>query len=371
MKKIFLKVGIQALIFFVLLELGLMTLSNLEYIRIDKPSYNFKRVEHFWSYPDSVFGSWRRPYQEYFHLSSCFSVNYKANSIGARDIERNPESSKNRIMVIGDSFAAGWGVDLEERFSNQLENICQLEFLNMGISNFGLTQEYVLYKNKAKKYDHSSILWTIFPENDIIDDDPKFWISIDSDSYRPFWKGEYPNYKLVYGPNIFIERTQGLEQSKSLKILLKNFTYTYNFLKYIKFRYIEYTSFPRGSYLGHNGYYKLNEDQWNRIKYNIEQVLIESEGKSLNMVTIPSKFDIIKYKEKEQKVPLRDSLEKLSFRLGFSYYDLLREFDKNASLSESELYFDCDDHWNEKGHRWAAKVLDSVFSFRKKTQTRE
>ncbi len=370
MKKKILRIGIQILVFFVFLELGLMIFVYLDFIRIGKPSYNFKTVEHFWNDSDPAFGAWRKPYHEYLHISSCFNVNYKANSIGARDKERKLHSSQNRVIVIGDSYAEGWGVETNERFSEQLENMCQLEFINMGMSNFGPTQQYLLYKHKAKQYDHNSILWTLFPENDVIDDDLSYWTSIHTNQYRAFWEGEYPNYKLIYGPDTFKEGIQGPSKSfNGWKGLLKNFTYTYHLLKYLRLKYIQYTILPRESHLGHSGYFKIDTQQWNRMKHSIEKLLTESQGKKINIVTIPSKYDILKNREEKFAIPLRDSLEKLSKQLGFSYYDLLKEFDKDTSGIESKLYFDCDDHWNAIGHQWAAKKLDSVFSFNKNVKS--
>ncbi|MDH7448056.1 hypothetical protein [Aquimarina sp. 2201CG14-23] len=365
MKKLFLRIGIQLIIFFVLLELGLMGTTSLGLIQIGKPQYNFQIIEHFWNDSDSTFGVWRKPYHEYMHITSCFNINYKANSIGARDIERELNSSRKRVIVIGDSFTEGWGVEIKDRFSNQLENISQLEFINMGVSRFGLTQEYLLYKNKAKKYDHDAILWALFPENDVIDDDLSYMTSIHKNQYKPFWKGEYPNYKLVYGPDAYKEGMQSMGSLGGWKGILKNFTYTYHFYRYIKLRYIGYTVFQRESHLGKSGHFRLSNEQWNRIKYNIEKLLIESKGKQVNIITIPSKYDIVKYKKEQLDVPLRDSLDVLSAQLGFSYYDLLKEFKKDDLLNQQELYFDCDDHWNVEGHKWAAKVIDSVFSFKK------
>ncbi len=49
----------------------------------------------------------------------------ESNSLGFRDFEHSPDKPKDRkrILVVGDSFAAGWGVRFNEMFARRLEKL--------------------------------------------------------------------------------------------------------------------------------------------------------------------------------------------------------------------------------------------------------
>lgn len=363
MKKKLIKILIQLIVFLVALEVVLFTASSLKIIDIGRPSYQLSKKEHFWNDSDSIHGAWRKPNHEYTHMTQCFSVTYKSNSVGIRDQERSLNSSNRRVVLIGDSFAEGWGVKEKDRFSNQLEDRLGMEFLNFGTSNYGLTQEYLLYQARILEYDHDAVLWTFFPENDMLDDDIQYCDNLYLRQYRAFWKGKYPNYNLYYGPNDYGEQTAGLGQELGWKDIPLNFSYTSQLVKYLKVRYIHLSQTKRNPELGKSGYFKMSQAQWDRMRYTIERLKEVSGDRKVYIVTIPGKYDIARYKEGKESVPLRDSLEQASVKLGFEYYDLLREFDELKGISEKELYLDCDNHWNKKGHQWAARVMDSVFSF--------
>ena len=73
------------------------------------------------------------------HITGCFDVNYKFNSIGARD-EEFTEKINDRAMLIGDSFAESYGLNKDYRVDSLLERKLDLEVLNFGVSgHFGTT----------------------------------------------------------------------------------------------------------------------------------------------------------------------------------------------------------------------------------------
>jgi len=66
-------------------------------------------------------------------LTDEFRVRYEINSFGYRDrkdrrAERTP--GVPRIVLLGDSFAAGWGVEFEESFGERLERATGIEVVN-------------------------------------------------------------------------------------------------------------------------------------------------------------------------------------------------------------------------------------------------
>ena len=82
-------------------------------------------------HPD--YGVWHQPGISARHVSRCFDVEVRTNSLGARDIERSRESDRPRAIFLGDSFSEGWGVPEAERLSNRLETASGFEHLNFAI----------------------------------------------------------------------------------------------------------------------------------------------------------------------------------------------------------------------------------------------
>ncbi|PKN34703.1 MAG: hypothetical protein CVU61_06550 [Deltaproteobacteria bacterium HGW-Deltaproteobacteria-19] len=73
-----------------------------------------------------------------------FSNRYEINSLGVRDDEESLEAPE--IVVAGDSFAVGWGVDREDMFSQILERETGLDVLNTAIPSYGTVREMMILR---------------------------------------------------------------------------------------------------------------------------------------------------------------------------------------------------------------------------------
>lgn len=73
-----------------------------------------------------------------------FSNRYEINSLGVRDDETSLEAPE--IVVVGDSFAVGWGVDREDMFSRILERETGLPVLNTAIPSYGTVREMMILR---------------------------------------------------------------------------------------------------------------------------------------------------------------------------------------------------------------------------------
>lgn len=365
MRKKILKVLIPLSILFISLEIGLMILSKVNIIEIDEPIYSFENSRRFWAENDPDFGVWHSSNYSFRHKKECFDVKYFTNSIGARDTERNISANGSRVAVIGDSFAEGWGVQDQDRFSNLLEVKTGVEFMNFAVGGAGMTQEYLIYKKKVMSFEHDAVLWALFPINDIVDDDIEFYPKYSHNRYRAYWVGDYPDYHIEHGLDSIQQSHFYFEKPNPLKSFLKNFTYSYNMLRAFKYVY-QRTQIPEFDLSDKPpGYFKLNDAQWDRARYNIEKMKEAMGDKKLYIITIPGEHTFKEYYGRNRQVPLRDSLNKWSERLGYEYYDLLSEADQLDSTEWKSLYFDCDAHWSSKGHAWAAERIDSVFNLSK------
>ena len=71
-----------------------------------------------------------------------FSTEYRINSAGLRDDEASLDAPK--IIVLGDSFAMGWGVEQQQAFPQILEASLETPVLNAAVSSFGTARASVL-----------------------------------------------------------------------------------------------------------------------------------------------------------------------------------------------------------------------------------
>ncbi len=86
-----------------------------------------------------------------------WNVSYKINSYGLRDYEYDlTKKDTTRILMLGDSFIEGYGVELEDSVSKVLEkklnadNINKsYQIMNAGISSYSPLLEYLFLKNKG------------------------------------------------------------------------------------------------------------------------------------------------------------------------------------------------------------------------------
>ena len=73
-----------------------------------------------------------------------FSNIVNVNRLGLRDDEQSLNSPE--IVVLGDSYAMGWGVDENETFSSIIENKSGMKVLNAGIPSYGTVREFEILK---------------------------------------------------------------------------------------------------------------------------------------------------------------------------------------------------------------------------------
>lgn len=85
-----------------------------------------------------------RPGQFEFHNTE-FNTSYRVNRLGVRDDESS--LSRPRVVVIGDSFAMGWGVEQSESFPSVLEDLSGLTVLNTAIASYGTARQIRLLQS--------------------------------------------------------------------------------------------------------------------------------------------------------------------------------------------------------------------------------
>ena len=93
----------------------------------------------------------------------------RANELGFRS-EREFEPSKPsdvfRVLLFGDSFAAGMGVSNRDRFGDLLEqNVPGLEVFNFAVPGSGPDTQYLIYRELGSQIEHDLVLIAVWVQN--------------------------------------------------------------------------------------------------------------------------------------------------------------------------------------------------------------
>ena len=146
------------------------------------PMYVSPERDRFWKY-DSLLGWAHEPRQEGIFETPQFRTHVRINDKGLRDRSHSYERQNDtqRILVLGDSFAWGYGVEESERFSQILEKSLDVEVINAGVSGYSTDQELLWYRNEGIKYETDLVILVV-TGNDVGDNDQELVSTI---YYKP------------------------------------------------------------------------------------------------------------------------------------------------------------------------------------------
>jgi lysophospholipase L1-like esterase len=100
-------------------------------------------------------------------------MTYRFSSQGLRDREFGPRrSGETRVLLLGDSFAMGWGLHEEETISRQLETMLRADgrdvtVINGGVTGYGPWQERGRLEEVGFALQPDLVLLQLFPGNDV------------------------------------------------------------------------------------------------------------------------------------------------------------------------------------------------------------
>lgn len=320
-------------IFLVFFEFTSFIITKLNlFISNETPIYFKKKTNHSeWLTVDN------KGYPKHFsnfttkHFSKCINVQYEFNNIGSRDNEDYFfKDEKKSILLIGDSFAFGYGVDKNEIFANIIEKKINKKVLNFGISGSDPRSHLYNYLNSYSKFNFDEIIYFFLPHNDFISEKNKDQeITHQTDNFFTF-----KNIKFY------------------LKNFFSNFSYSYNFFRSAKIildikKTNEYESES----------YFIQDKTKVRYTLGIIEEMIKFKDVKTYIVIIPSIYDINNFQKSN-----------VNYKNLFWYKEFLQLSNKNnivlidlldyVDFKNKYLYFlNCDGHWNSFGNNFAAEVF--------------
>jgi hypothetical protein len=332
---------ISSLIGIVITELLLRTLLSIETKRIiydqtrDVYQYNPKHVQ-FHPYTGYI----NKPNLNVAFGNKEFNTNIQTNSSGFRDDE---ESNQNpNVLILGDSFGFGWGVEKDENMEAVLEKKSGLSILNMSVSGYNNVQELALLEEWEKTNSlKDKTLLLLYYVNDMYDNvsdasglSPLINKTDDSIIMLPPKLTAYNNW--ISGASTGLGKT-----------LAKNF-YT---LYYLRNLYAYIRSFWTEKEL-ENKSSVINPEIGNQIRSFrsiLKRFSIICKGQNCKMIIVyiphSPHFKSSRY-TKEYFI--------LKFLVASFNFDLV---DLSGRLNEKDYYL-LDEHWNRNGNERVASILN-------------
>ncbi len=347
---------LNSLLLFVSIAVGLTLVEvALRVVGYEKFKVEIPNPERaiFWHY-DSLLGWKHLPNHEDRFIMSDFDIHVKINDKGLRDKSYSYQRQKGvfRILVLGDSFTWGFGVEKEQIFTERIEKSQDnLEVINMGVSGYSTDQEYLLLKEEGLKYQPQLILLMFF-DNDIYENS----LAINYFIYPK------PKFSIVNGKLILTSRPLSTKVSPLRKVhyFLRTHLITYNILvRVLLYNQIKPIKFSRqlvsGIKLWLIGKKKENPFELTCAILSELKALSEAHGAQLVIIQIATQDQALDFdKTKPNK------LTKYCRAQNIPFLDLAEPFqDYLRSNKKQSLQFANDRHWNANAHKLAAEIISS------------
>ena len=328
------KYFISILIFFLFFEITSVIFTKLNLFLVNEtPKYSFEeKFKNDWIERDENGIVWHKKNYTTKHVSRCFEVEYRSNNIGARDdVDYFKNDSQNSIMLIGDSFAEGPGVELEKIFAKIVEKKLKKKVLNFGNAGTEPHSQYKRYIDNNIDYNFDELIYFFLPQNDWqienATDDSK--IEINEDEYK------FRFYNLKY----------------HLADILARFTYSYNFIKSL---YLLLDIKLNYGYENLSYFIKDKTLTDSTLKY-VEKIINSKNKVKSYIIIIPTIYDIEIFKNNNYKdLYWYKQIKLLSKRNNSILIDLMDYID----YKKRHLYFhSCDGHWSEYGNKFSSNIF--------------
>ena len=333
----------------------------------ESPYYTMSRplgVE--WRTEDDPWGAWHADNTSDRSVTDCFDIAYQSNNVGARDVRDYDDSlAEDSIVLVGDSFAEGFGVSIEDTFAKNIEEKTNRTVMNFGSAGaFGPVQEDLIYHELASQFPHNELIYLFYPSNDFTDNAPqsmrRFVRSTAVSRYRPYYQKTDDGYSVVYPEGAVRSATfpgsDGDESwINSIQRWLRAYTYTANSFRTFRNLVAQINLSIRTGRDGVvGGYFTDNAALVEGALFFVDQLLSRAQDKLITVIVIPSTADMeqisrgLVYHDKSWYVELKQIADDHSAR----FIDLAMHIPQD---DYERLYLPCDPHWSPEGNAFVAE----------------
>lgn len=295
----------------------------------ETPKYSFETKKKDWKELDINGNKWHKKNYRSRHISRCFDVEYYYNNVGARDYnDYFLNDQKKSIMLIGDSFAEGYGVEIDKIFAKIVEKKINKKVLNFGVSGSNPKEHISRYINDGSNFNFDELIYFFLPINDFVNTSKKN--NDDKKNYRT----SRLNFDIL---------------KYNLAITLSQFTYSYNFIRSA----YHLLNIDLRNGFENSSYYTQDKESVN-YTFEVLENLIKFKDVKSYIVIIPSIYDINNFQKKN-----------ISYKNLYWYKEIYSLAERNNTIiidlmdfvnfEDKLLYFhSCDGHWSEYGSEFSA-----------------
>jgi len=156
------------------LSLGIAAVVGLGFIELGLRIVDYSRPP-FYRYDENTGTSHRPKAEGWYEREDLIKLRINANGLRGPEIPVAKPLGVFRIAILGDSFAEGFQVTYEARFSNVMEGVIastcappgrRVEVLNFGVSGYGQARELLMLRHYAKAYSPDLVLILFHGGND-------------------------------------------------------------------------------------------------------------------------------------------------------------------------------------------------------------
>ncbi len=299
------------------------------------------------------------PNLRYRHMSAEYDVAFETNQQGLRNDEIGPKRGP-RILLLGDSYTCGYGVERGEIFADRLREQLGVDLVTAGGGGFESIHQLHYYRTKGRQFQADLVVFALYLGNDLTNNG--LWESQADGSLRrrdgtsPLVNRHTPKLVCLLKRSVLVRRLYHV------------------FVDRVEDHGVD---MPSREYLS---LCTASLDETAKTHYRTAQDLllqlrdeITADGARFVVVVIPPRSAV------EEPLPEAFTLDDQSG----SVYDLLRptreigEFLRQHGIEhllltdalredfrrlKTPLYFPVDGHLNALGHRWVAEHARPVLS---------
>ena len=272
----------------------------------------------------------------------------RINSLGLRgkEVSRQKPEGVKRVLVVGDSYVFGLGVDEEHTFTTHLERLLNdrfpddagYEVVNMGVTGYSTDQEYILFQELGMKLSPDLVI--------LVTCDNDFLANTENFAYRRYYK---PFFELDSDRKLSLRGSPvpRLSRSQRVKLFLGQESTLWNFVRSRRSR--DLTPFLE--------FFEVDVTQTSsNSQMDITAALITEFAERVDAAG--ARFLSINTAHRGEMTPLFHVLRPKLERPGINQLGL-EEFLGNARHDAPDMLWDFgeDKHWNRDAHRLAAEII--------------
>jgi hypothetical protein len=352
----------------------------------------------FWE-PDPYLG-WRNiPHARGWE--SCYgecAVYVEINSHGLRDreIDYQKKTDQKRILLLGDSIAAGMQVPLEKTFAkileqwlNRDEDDLKWEVINAAVNAYGTDNELIFYRQEGVKYQPDIVILSVYLANDIYNNSRELEVRTGGREDKPYFRLDDRGELVLNNYPVQGRDTLGVMVGSFMK---RNFQLPRFVAQVMNLRrdvppqlqpLVNWFSGNRGGSSENAGgqktenvtsqkkeergdicsekYTETIQDAWDITKALIRQMRddVEETGAEFAVVVVPASPQLVPPNKGADWYCERPNIELSNFLQAedIPYLDLLYPFRQYILDGGESLYYERDFHLNENGHELAGEFL--------------